>query len=177
MRFVIDDQAEALIARHKEHLPDGSDLTLLVLKGHLLVEESLDQLIGSSCPAPKYLLDARLTFAVKMRIARALTDHLLYPGYWDLIRALNKIRNGLAHKLDNPALEAALRDFMRLRQKHMGVLEDVPIDDAQDIDRERLRSDISLLIGQLYGWAAGLRTIVRAIEPWQRMVECSKGTD
>ncbi|MFO1320319.1 MAG: hypothetical protein U1F52_11930 [Burkholderiales bacterium] len=94
-----------------------------------------------------------------------------------MIDKLNKIRNDLSHRLENPSLEVKLKEFMRLRQKHMAVMGDVPIEDDREIDRECLRSDISLLIGQLYGWAAGVRTIVRAIEPWRQMVERSKGAD
>lgn len=174
MKIDIDEPAEIQIARHKQHLPDGTDLTLFVLKSHLLVEESLEQLIRSSCPAPNCIFRKSPNFAMKAAIARTLTDHVVHPGLWELVDELNGIRNSLAHKLDNPALEDALRHFMRLRQDHLTVLSDVPMDDARPIDRERLRSDVSLLIAQLYGWAAGMRTIVRAVDPWGQMVECAK---
>jgi hypothetical protein len=54
MQLQPDAESEARIERHKAHLPDGKDLTLLVLKGHLLVEEGLNELITAACPESKY---------------------------------------------------------------------------------------------------------------------------
>lgn len=80
MQLFPDAESEKRIERIKEHLPDGKDLTLLVLRGHLLVEEGLDELIAASCPEPRHILDGQPRFFMKARIARSLCGHLLYPG-------------------------------------------------------------------------------------------------
>jgi hypothetical protein len=177
MQLILDEQAEAQIERHKAHLPDGKDLTLLVLKGHLLVEEALDDLITAACPDPRAILDRkpRVRFALKARIAEAFTAHLIYPGLWPMIAALNTLRNELAHNLDSPELKGKLVTFMRARTKHLKLLHEQPLDtDNSDATAARLRSDISVLIAQLSGNALMLRMIVTRVDPWKKMVDAVK---
>jgi len=168
----MDAELETAIARHKAHLPDGNDLTLLILKGHLLVEECVDELIEVSCPEPKAIFDGRAPmFHMKVRIARAMTTHVMFPGLWPMVDALNTLRNDLAHRLDSPELVNEVVEFMNLRQSNMGVLSDTgPATDA-NWSLERLRSDISLLIAQLYARAAGIRQVVKKLEPWKAMID------
>jgi hypothetical protein len=68
----IDAEAEIRIERVRTHLPAGNDLTLIALKGHLLAEEALDDLIRFYCKQPEHLDDVEIRFLVKARIARAL---------------------------------------------------------------------------------------------------------
>lgn len=172
MQFDLDEEANARIERHKAHLPEGKDLTLLVLKGHLLVEEGLEELISVSCPEPEHILKSTAGFAMKARIAQSLTGHLIYRGLWPMIEALNTLRNDLAHKLDSPKLNERILNFMDQRRTHMQVLSDplsVPKD--QEVDVGQLRTDISILIGQLTGNALIIRALVRKLAPWKAMVE------
>ena len=172
MPFQPDAELEARIERHKAHLPDGKDLTLLVLKGHLLVEEGLDELIQAACPEPQHIFAGRPPpFHMKMRIARAMTAHVVFPGLWPMIDALNTLRNDLAHRLDSPALTKKVVEFMNLRQKHIELLEDMGPIDESNWKRDRLRSDISLLIAQLYIRAFTVRAAVKVLEPWKAMVD------
>src|SRR5688572_17947526 len=52
-------------ARFRRLMPKTTDLTLLVLKGHLLIEEELQAFLEMSVKEPKALDDARLTFIQK----------------------------------------------------------------------------------------------------------------
>lgn len=172
MQIEYDAELEAAIARHKAHLPDGKDLTLLVLKGHLLVEEGLDDLITASCAEPKHIFVGRHPpFHMKARIARAVAGHLSYPGLWPMIDALNTLRNYMAHRLDSPVLIKKVVAFMNLRQEHMRVLSDMGPASEEDWSLDRMRSDISLLIAQLYVRAASIRQVVKTIEPWKAMLD------
>lgn len=75
----------------------NSDLSI-ILKCHLIVEHFLNEFISSCNPAIQDIERARLSFAQKLSLA----DHpntvvrLIMPG----LKALNKIRNHYAHKLD-----------------------------------------------------------------------------
>jgi hypothetical protein len=62
--------------RFRKHLPRSSDLTLVVLKGHLLMEEQIDGLISDLLPNPDALALARPNLFFRLRLARAL----LSPG-------------------------------------------------------------------------------------------------
>lgn len=166
MELKIDEVAQARIDRVREHLPAGNDLTLVALKGHLLVEEALDELIAIACSQPHLLEKLSLPFRFKPPLAQALFGHLLWPGLWPLIDALNTVRNNLAHHLDSPLLQQHVVRFLNVRQEHARLLYDPPLDlkDPSAI-ADRFRADVSLLIGQLTGGAILVRTMTRQAQP------------
>lgn len=166
MELEIDAAAEARIERVRKHLPAGTDLTLVTLKGHLLVEEALDGLIATACSEPHHLENVEIRFFVKARLARALCGHILWPGLWPMIDALNAIRNDLAHHLDSPKLQERVVRFLNLRREHMALLDDPPIDPTDwSAVGERFRSDLSLLLGQLTGGEIMVRTVGKQAQP------------
>lgn len=101
-----------MLDRLDRHLPSTFDLTLSTLKGHLLIEEQLDNLIAARLPNPSALEGERLSFDLKIKLARALTreDH---PEVWLALRKLNKLRNSLAHKLEDSKAQGLLEEFVK----------------------------------------------------------------
>lgn len=157
---MIDTAAEIRIEQVRKHLPAGNDLTLIVLKGHLLAEEALDDLIHFYCKQPEYLDDIEIRFLVKARIARALSGHIVWTGLWPLIDALNSVRNDLAHNLESTKLRDRVMRFLNLRKELVPLLYDPEIESNNwDAMAERFRSDISLLLGQLIGAGMMVRTL------------------
>ncbi len=57
--FNIKEVGDRREGRIGAHLPKTKDLTILTLKGHLLVEEVLDEIICAYCFAPSYLEGGR----------------------------------------------------------------------------------------------------------------------
>lgn len=162
----IDAEAEIRIERVRTHLPAGNDLTLIALKGHLLAEEALDDLIRFYCKQPEHLDDVEIRFFVKARMARALSGHIVWTGLWPLIEALNSVRNDLAHKLESPKLRDRIIRFLNLRKELAPLLYDPEIDPNNwEAVAERFRSDISLLLGQLTGAGMMVRTIEAHAQP------------
>lgn len=162
----IDAEAEIFIKRVHTHLPSGNDLTLVALKGHLLAEEVLDDLIRFYCKQPEYLHDVEIRFFVKARIARALSGHIVWTGLWPLIDALNSVRNDLAHKLEGAKLRNRIVRFLDLRKELAPLLYDPEIDPSNwEAVAERFRSDISLLLGQLTAAGMMVRTLETQAEP------------
>jgi hypothetical protein len=75
---------EALETWIEHTMPLTTDLSLLILKGHLLVEEQIDRLITRMCEAPKFLDEARLTFFQKFCLTLALVGKEPVDGdLWD----------------------------------------------------------------------------------------------
>jgi hypothetical protein len=162
----IDAEAEIRIERVRKYLPAGNDLTLIALKGHLLAEEALDDLIRFYCRQPEHLDDVEIRFMVKARMARALSGHIVWTGLWPLIDALNSVRNNLAHNLESPKLRDRVIRFLNLRKELAPLLYDPDIDpDNWDAVAERFRSDISLLLGQLTGAGMMVRTLEAQAQP------------
>lgn len=161
-----DAEAEIRIERVRTHLPAGNDLTLIALKGHLLAEEALDDLIRFYCKQPEHLDDVEIRFLVKARIARALSGHIVWTGLWPLIDALNSVRNVLAHKLESPKLRDRVMRFLNLRKELAPLLYDPEIEPSTSEGvAERFRSDISLLLGQLTGAGMMVRTLEAQAQP------------
>lgn len=78
------------------------ELAHLVLKGHLLIEERLNQIFDQYIFHREHIETTRLTFHNKATICRSLCLRKNENIEWDLIFSLNKLRNNIAHKLDSP---------------------------------------------------------------------------
>jgi hypothetical protein len=112
--------------RFRHHFPRRSnDFTLVVLKGHLLLEESVNHLLAALLRKPEAIESANLRFRQKLCLIRALAPEGAKrledpegPGWLfrilDAVEKLNTIRNRLAHHLDHPQIEALVRDFLSL---------------------------------------------------------------
>jgi hypothetical protein len=99
------------IERVLKHLPRGGDMTLIALKGHLLIEEMLDEIIWAHCQDPAVLQDVEIRFPAKVKLALALTGSRELSHVWGLCEKLNSLRNSLAHQLDSPHAQKRLDSF------------------------------------------------------------------
>src|SRR6476620_4135820 len=94
----IEPKFPEFFARAQKHLDGVTDGVLLVLKGHLLIEENLYAAIEAKCANPDEVEKARLTFFQKLQMVRALYG---YPTHekqradmkrvFDAIEALNTL--------------------------------------------------------------------------------------
>ena len=112
--------------RFRRHFPRRSnDFTLVVLKGHLLLEESVNHLLAVLLRKPEAIESANLRFRQKLCLIRSLAPEGAKgledpegPGsifrILDAVEKLNTMRNRLAHHLDHPQIEALMRDFLSL---------------------------------------------------------------
>ena len=88
------------VARFQQIVSPNADELLIVLKGHLLVEEKLRAIISSSVANPEYIENARLSFANVLQLARAFVGHLNDSSCWTAAEKLNSTRNKLAHQAE-----------------------------------------------------------------------------
>lgn len=104
-------------ARFKEQLPSEGDLTLMILKGHLLIEEQINCLIDTRVPKHDALKDADLTAHQKICLAEAMVEETSPGGedawLWPAIKKLNKLRNDVAHHLSKPGIQDRIADFIK----------------------------------------------------------------
>jgi hypothetical protein len=90
-----------------QHLDKTDDQVLLILYGHLLVEERLLDIVSQVSREPQELQAARLTFNQVMFLCRAIIGRQDEPA-WDFIRRLNEARNRIVHRLDPGDLDELL---------------------------------------------------------------------
>lgn len=145
--------------RFRKLLPRSHDTTLLVLKlvlkGHLLMEELVDELIASLLPNPAALSSTQIKLHDRICLARALLPDGGPALPLDAALTLNILRNKLAHHLEHPQVDQLVATFLRS-------LED-PAAPPEEFERERvatrLRRGIAFLCGMLAGMVAGLRAV------------------
>lgn len=101
--------------------PRFGDPTFSLLKSHLLLEELLRAHHRVTLPHPTALSGARLTFAHLLAISRA-TSVQIAPDHWiwKAIGDLNKLRNLLAHKLEDSQLDEKIDEYVQFVISSLG---------------------------------------------------------
>jgi hypothetical protein len=125
------------------------DTTLVILKGHLIIEAELIDICGRLLKNPDALEAGRVSFFVRLNLVRALVgDDAMPESFWLAMKDLNKIRNHLAHNLEPKGLDEELRQFF----SRFNEIEDchTMLRDEKSIP-ERLISCFLLLCGALSG--------------------------
>lgn len=95
------------------HLPDTADLGLIILKGHLLLEEQLTIIIEERMKRPSAieLQKPNWIFDHVLSLTEALCGGEVDDDVWKCLRKINKIRNNMVHKLEPKGLEDQVRDL------------------------------------------------------------------
>jgi hypothetical protein len=137
----------AALQRMADHLPKGDDLVMLVLKGHLLMEERLFKMLEGSTPHPEFVAKAGLRTAQLISLTKAMHWSDQYAWLWHMAETLNKLRNQLAHRLEPRDIESLIDEFIRPLKDR--------IPDAvsafADTPEGRLRAGICFLYGAVLG--------------------------
>ncbi len=113
-----DKPKNYLYKRYKTLIPRTKDLTLVLLKGHLLLEEQLTDFIKASCEHPIEIDELRLSFAPKEGLARALCARAMDSHEWQFVKRINRLRNQMAHTLEVPSVSAGVSS--NLQKMHKG---------------------------------------------------------
>lgn len=113
------------------YLPvDYRDSSLVILKGHLLLEVALKDYISKRVRFPSRLNEGQVSFSSLVLFASSLEDCDKDRWLWEALKMANKIRNQIAHNLDHPKLSQTEREFIDYVQAHDGEFA-VEADDKQ----------------------------------------------
>jgi hypothetical protein len=84
-----------------ESLPHGKDIELVLLKGHLLIEEQIRQIIHSRLRNPGVFAEANSQLGAHqaIQLAKAFFPPAHMPEIWKATLKLNQLRNDIAHNL------------------------------------------------------------------------------
>ena len=80
------------------NLKEYQDMEMILLKGHLILEQTLNQIISDSVTDSKRIDSMRLMFYKKLELVMALNGSSITAVYPHL-KEINRIRNKLAHEL------------------------------------------------------------------------------
>ncbi len=102
-----------IIEKYVKHLHGEKDIIPIALKGHLLLESLIDQIIGTILPNPQYIKNQNFTFYKKVLLARAMSWDKHKIKMWDLIIAVNSLRNELVHYLESKKLDNKIKTVVQ----------------------------------------------------------------
>jgi hypothetical protein len=149
------------VFRYDEHMPDVDDVSMIVLKGHLLIEEMLLEFATLALEHPKHL--AKLSFHQLACLVRALMAEKPDDKCWEMILQINSLRNCLAHKLQPPDLDKRIKRILAL-DKELQQIDDIILDKSrEDFEqaeglRHAIVSCMLFLRGLIYNAEAKVRT-------------------
>ena len=122
MRNEFEEEANAFRVRFMSHIPaNSSDISLPVLKGHLLAEELLTHYVSCKVSHPKHLrlTDNHWGFANKVELASSLASNEHHDVWvWSALKKLNALRNRLSHSLESKGLDKLISDFCNSVKPH-----------------------------------------------------------
>ncbi len=84
---------------------------MIVLRGHLLLEEELRALLDTKFPRSEFLENARLTTHQAICLAEAFFRPQAEPWLWDVLHKVNKLRNDISHKLQPKDVAKRMREI------------------------------------------------------------------
>jgi hypothetical protein len=107
----------------KEHLPSGNDaIELLVLKGHLLIEQLLRELLALAIGI-EHQRRARINFFALANLVRGLIGD---DPVWDVCEKLNSVRNAYSHELAPTSVGERIDRFTAAARARMSNVPDDP---------------------------------------------------
>ncbi|WP_445364413.1 hypothetical protein ACJJIQ_09140 [Microbulbifer sp. ANSA003] len=103
------------VDRILELLPFGEDKALVILKGHLLIEELITEILKIKLQHNPLAINDRTLerwrFRQKLEIFWALAGSELPVFVWQSIAKLNSIRNKMAHSLEPAEIDIKIAAF------------------------------------------------------------------
>ncbi|MFV0543422.1 MAG: hypothetical protein ACK5L8_07025 [Marinicella pacifica] len=96
-----------------KHLPlNSKSKTLLILKGHLIIEDLLRQYLDSRFQSPKELNKCRLSFSQLLYLVKSFFKPKPNEWFWKAAIDFNSIRNDLSHQLEPDNVNSKINDFV-----------------------------------------------------------------
>jgi hypothetical protein len=94
-----EGSSEGFFENFKKDLSTVDEFANLVLRGHYVLERDIDTIIGHVFFHPDGILNDRFGFSFerKVRIVRAMSRNAKDHAHWDIVLAMNSLRNTIAH--------------------------------------------------------------------------------
>lgn len=94
-------------------MPDFNDITLIIIKGHLLLEQQIRNIFKSNFNNPNAIERTRLNISQIIDITEASYEYSESKKYlWESIRLLNNIRNDVAHNIESDGLKNKISNLI-----------------------------------------------------------------
>jgi hypothetical protein len=92
IKALIKAQSAGWTELHEKHFAGLTDMTLIVLKGHLLVEQLLTALLLHHCHTPAEVGEAGLRFYQKVALVKAIVSPSFPHECWKMVKLINEMQ-------------------------------------------------------------------------------------
>ena len=127
----MNTELQKSIERFQNHMRYVDEVAMVVLKGHLLIEEALTRIIEKFIFHPEHLEEAKLSFYQKVHLSRSLCLRKNQFKIWELMLRINSLRNELSHALES---DERNRKFERVKTMY---LEEMPSSEKSENPKEQ----------------------------------------
>jgi vacuolar-type H+-ATPase subunit I/STV1 len=124
-------------------LPHGKDIVLVILKGQLLIEEQVKQIVKQRVSYFSVLNDARLSFSQQISLAHALVGNEVDPWIWSSLKKIGALRNKIAHEMEADSLTKEIEKFIN---SVPGLFENTETQDQLELKLWLLFANVSALV-------------------------------
>jgi hypothetical protein len=148
IKALIKAQSAGWTELHEKHFAGLTDMTLIVLKGHLLVEQLLTALLLHHYHTPAEVGEAGLRFYQKVALVKAIVSPSFPDECWKMVKLINEMRNDFAHNLEPTKLKQHLQKVCAIAETHRKAAPN-EFQFVFDTDEGRVKFLISFCIGFL----------------------------
>ena len=119
------------------HMKSGTeDKPLIVLKGHLLLEQAMYEYIAKRVKFPERILNKQINFAYLIYFASSLNDDMGIEWVWSALKIANSLRNQYSHSLEPTKADSLEKELVEYVQSNDGEL--IAEVDGSDINYNEL---------------------------------------
>lgn len=111
---------EDIQKRFSEEVKYVDDTAQILLKGHLVAEDLMNQALEAFVLHGEHVDDARLQFHQKLELCKAISLSDNPNNMWNLIKKINALRNALSHSLDPERREKAVQSLASIYDQEFG---------------------------------------------------------
>ncbi len=97
------------------------DTAQIILKGHLVAEDLMNQALEAYVHHGEHVGDARLQFNQKLELCKSISVSENKNNMWNLIKKLNVVRNALSHSLDVERREKAINSLRSIYDQEFDI--------------------------------------------------------
>ena len=128
-------------------------LGIMIIQGHLLLEEEVNAFVAKAFKNPKAVDELR--FFWKVQLVKAFHPPGERSDLWELIGMLTKLRNLVAHRLVADSTEERIAIIDSLREQ---------FNPPEELNPLQVELDAETIVGMAFGYAKGaLQAMVAAL--------------